>query len=73
MRVELMRPTQPDAEWRVAVNGQSVVAFAGPDAEQRAEQSYRELLCRLDADQSPRKNASDVSTNRGASLPNTGP
>ena len=47
MRVELVRPTQPDTEWRIAVNGQAVVAFAGPEAENRAQACYRELNDRL--------------------------
>jgi hypothetical protein len=74
MRVELMRPKHPDEEWRIAVNGLSVVAFAGPGAEERAVECYQELNERLfAADHSPRRNANDVSTNRGASFPKTGP
>jgi hypothetical protein len=74
MRVELVRPKHPDQEWRIAVNGSSVVAFAGPGAEQRAEECYHQLTDRLfGGDQSPRRNDRDASTNRGASLPNTRP
>jgi hypothetical protein len=55
MGVELKRPAHPNDEWRIAWNGRSVVAFAGPDAEERAELCYRQLIARLvpdEADQS---------------------
>jgi hypothetical protein len=47
MRVELMRPMHPDQEWRIAVNGLSVVAFAGPGAAERAADCFHELNERL--------------------------
>ena len=51
MRIELLRPNDPDTLWRVALEGEVAVAFSGPDAEQRAEHCYLELKTRLvDAD-----------------------
>jgi len=47
MGVELERPTHPNDDWRISWNGRSVVAFAGPEAQERAEQCYRELITRL--------------------------
>ena len=50
MGVELKRPTHPNDDWRISWNGRSIVAFAGPDAEERAERCYRELISRLGRD-----------------------
>ncbi len=47
MRIELLRPTGSDSEWQVLVDGEGVVAFSGPEAEQRAQQCFLELRTRL--------------------------
>lgn len=44
LRVDQIR----DDEWCVSMNGEHVIAFAGPDAEVRAQQCARELQVRLD-------------------------
>ena len=44
LRVDRIR----DEEWCVSMNGEHVIAFAGPDAELRAEQCARELQLRLE-------------------------
>ena len=44
LRVDHIR----DDEWCVSMNGEHVIAFAGPDAELRAEQCARELQMRLE-------------------------
>lgn len=74
MGIELARPADPNDEWRISWNGRSLVTFAGPDARLRAELCYRELIARVEADDhAPERKAKEVSTNRGASAPKTGP
>jgi len=59
MRVELVRPTHPDDEWRIAVNGLNVVAFAGPGAAARAAECFEELNDRLFRSQDATHTAED--------------
>ena len=47
MRLELLRASDEQSAWQVALEGDVVVAFAGPDAEQRAQRCYTELKARL--------------------------
>jgi len=43
MRIELVHCAEPLSEWCVEVDGQTVVAFAGRGARERAEQRVEEL------------------------------
>ena len=47
MRIELLRPSDPNTTWQVTLEGEVAVAFSGPDAEQRAGNCYLELKARL--------------------------
>jgi hypothetical protein len=47
MRIDLLRPTDADPMWRVAIEGYIAMTFSGPDARQRAEHCYAELNARL--------------------------
>lgn len=62
MRIELLRPRDPDMLWQITVEGEVAVAFSGPDAAQRAQHCYLELKARLTQSDGDDEHAAVVST-----------
>jgi hypothetical protein len=60
MRIELVH-SEPLSEWSVSLDGQTIVAFAGRGARERAEQRIEELK-QLLRDAVPRRERGEVAS-----------